>query len=105
MSNRKVVQVYFQPTFFMLSTVKPFQIFPTYNGYVFFLESFASNRYIFTPLTYKKQLLAFQFRLKQIFFLYLVVISTKCLAFAVIAASSNPSVDHSSRRRLSFFSY
>ena len=48
-----------ESSFFMLVTVKSFEMLPKHNEYDFISEYFASNWYIFTPLTYKKPLLSF----------------------------------------------
>ena len=42
---------------FILSVIKSFETLPSHNKYDFMSESFALERYIFIPLTYKKLLL------------------------------------------------
>ena len=60
-------------------------MFPKRNEYGFVSESFILKWQTFTPLVYKKKC-----RLKQIFFLALIIL-TKYITSAVIVVSSNPS--------------
>ena len=49
--NIKIINTFIQ-LFFMLSTVKSFEILPKHNGYGFVLEFFALYWYYFTALTF-----------------------------------------------------
>ena len=78
--------------FFMLSTVKSFEIFFRYNELI-----------DFTPLAYKKLLVALYCRIKAIFFLDLVILIGYS-ASAFIVESSDPFVGPSPKVTFFFYS-
>ena len=69
-STKKLLDYLLILFFFILSSVKSFEMLPNHNGHGFISELFAAyNRYIFVALTNEKLFLYYIVDLMQIFFL------------------------------------
>lgn len=103
-AERKIEHWSLKSCVFMLSIVKSFEIFPKHKGDGFISRSFSLNWWTFKPLKNKKMLDPLTYRLKQIFFLNLVILITY-LSYLIIESSSNVYVAYSPRTTISFFYY
>ena len=87
------------PVFFMLSTVKIFEIFPKHNAYYLISEFFFCLELIlFTALTNKNCCFHYNADFRQFFYDCVKLITTK--NSAVIVVSSNPCVRPSARAKI-----
>ena len=78
----------FSPVFFMLLTVKSFEILPKHTGYGCIYESFSLNWYIFTVLINKKLLLSLWWGLNRNLVLGLVKLTRYLASGAIVTSSS-----------------